>query len=71
MRAVSGIAQRKAVTDAATPGLLVDRSASGRPPSARTVISPGSKPTTTVPSRSVRITRAPAAESLSSVALAG
>ena len=42
-----------------------------RPPSARTVIPLASKPTTTVPSRSVRRTRAPAAASRSSVALAG
>ena len=40
-------------------------------PSVRTVMSPASKPTTTVPSRSVRRTRAPAAASRSSVALAG
>ena len=42
-----------------------------RDPSARTLIPPASKPTTTVPSRSVRRTRAPAAASRSSVALAG
>jgi hypothetical protein len=40
-------------------------------PSARTVIWSASKPTVTVPSRSVRKTRAPAAASRSSVALAG
>ena len=40
-------------------------------PSVRTVMSPASKPTTTVPSRSVRRTRAPAAASRSRVALAG
>ena len=40
-------------------------------PSVRTVISSASNPTTTVPSRSVRRTRAPAAASRSSVALAG
>ena len=43
----------------------------GRAPSVRTVIPAASKPTTTVPSRSVRRTRAPDAASRSSVALAG
>jgi hypothetical protein len=42
-----------------------------RPPSARTVMPEDSNPITTVPSRSVRRTRAPAAASLSRVAFAG
>jgi hypothetical protein len=42
-----------------------------RAPSVRTLIPPDSNPTTTVPSRSVRRTRAPEAARRSSVALAG
>jgi hypothetical protein len=59
---------------AAEPAVVERRAgppATDRPPSARTVIPDGSKPTTIVPSRSVRSTRAPAAASRSSVAFAG
>lgn len=45
--------------------------AADRPPSARTVIAVASNPTTTVPSRSVRSTRAPEAARRSRVDLAG
>ncbi len=63
-----GIPQRK--TAACAVG-VVERAGTGRPPSAWTVIPAASKVATTVPSRSVRKTRAPAAASRSSVARAG
>ena len=66
-----GIAQRNAAARPAPRAGTGDAAAAGRPPSARTVIASRSKPTTTVPSRSVRRTRAPAAASRSSVAFAG
>lgn len=77
---VIGIAHRKA---AARGGVAPARrafvlavvgrgaAAAGRPPSVRTVIPVASNPTTTVPSRSVRRTLAPAVASRSSVDLAG
>lgn len=69
------MAQRKAVgaatASAATRVVDRGRAIAARPPSARTVIPDGSKPTTTVPSRSVLRTRAPAAARRSRVALAG
>ena len=74
-RPVTGIAQRKATARPVAPRAGRSRAragaAAGRPPSARTVIPPASNPTTTVPSRSVRRTRAPDAASRSRVAFAG
>jgi hypothetical protein len=72
MSAVTGTAHRNATAVPANTGEVSGgRTAVGRPPSARTVIPDGSNPITTVPSLSVRSTRAPAAASRSSVAFAG
>ena len=74
---MTGIAHRKAGVRATgllgTAALAAEACGVGiaRPPSVRTVIAAASNPTTTDPSRSVRRTRAPAAASRSSVALAG
>jgi hypothetical protein len=71
----TGIAHRNATARA--PASFADASfadtgrAAVRAPSVRTVICAASNPTTIVPSRSVRSTRAPAVASRSIVALAG
>jgi hypothetical protein len=79
-RPVTGIAHRNAaagaalatdVADAVAATGVREAAATGRAPSARTVIPVASNPTTTVPSRSVRRTRAPEAARRSRVAFAG
>lgn len=70
-KAVAGEATDRPAPVLATASLAVVASAAPRPPSARTETSSGSNATTTVPSRSVRKTRAPAAANRSRVAFAG
>lgn len=73
MMAVTGIAQRYAAARLFPPLTVAVRAlaAATRGPSVRTVIPDPSKPTTTVPSRSVRSIRAPTATSRSIVAFDG
>ena len=72
MIAVTGMAQRKRVAMAELVAVEGTEGADARrTPSVRTVTLSGSKPTTTVPSRSVRSTRAPAFVSRSRVSRVG
>jgi hypothetical protein len=80
MSAVTGIEHRNvgargaaftSVAGGAAAAKTAAPAATGRAPSVRIVIPDASNPATTVPSRSVRSTRAPAAASRSIVDLAG